>query len=459
MYGGGGYNLVEIPFAAYQGIVREVAKKNFSEPQHLATVAYFLLCYLSEPDKPRRQAILEEGVRRKWEFPVKTLKRAEVLNMTTADAHEAAADKPHTQNNEANEVQGQEQGKDKAKEAEVAEVAAEIANLPLLGATLSPKGGAFFYAQPLWWQAIEARFKRELRAFQFKFITTNGNGYEYEGSEDFWQNIDDHNMALIERDCLIGLKRGVPILSDLVGILYHQQLCIPLAETIEPYVDRILYGPMFDGYTNFDMRNRLSSFCLKNATGDLLGLRIMQCIEIIWKKIVNQPAGETTILFWDEYGSLVMLRPELADYVQMQFKRARAFGAVLILAEQSYSIVKTPAGSKAIDNCGTIQLLLQSNQAAEMAGADLGLTRNEVAFLKEATVGKALFVMKQNGRNHKFTAQHDLPPLLIKILSTKPEDRARREQEREERSGMLSKVNEIVKLVKRYGGRSYSDAA
>jgi hypothetical protein len=447
VYSGGGYRFVEIPFGAYRGIVAEVDKKNFAEQQRLATINYFLLCYLSEPDKIRWEAALEPGTKIDWVVPAWVLDEVQAAEALRQEE----------------ESEGGKQDEEVKLEPKLR---AKLAALPLVGATLSPRGGAFIYYEPTWWKMVETNFKRRLRSFEYEYEYEYELEVEYEGGgygslrqvENFWQNVDELHMSRIERDCFVGLKRGVPILSDLVGVLYHEQLCMPLAETIEPYVEPTLNGPLFNGHTNFDVGNRLFSFCLKNATGDLLGLRIMQSIEIIWKRIVNQPAGETTILFWDEYGSLVMLRPELADYVQMQFKRARAFGAVLILAEQSYSLVKSTAASKAIDNCGTIQLLLQSEQAAVMAGYDLSLTQKEVEWLKSAPMGNAMFVIKQNGRNRKFTARHDLPPRLIKILSTKPEDRARREQEREERSGKLTS-NEVVKLVKKFGGRSYSDAA
>ncbi|HEX2912249.1 MAG TPA: hypothetical protein VH186_15675 [Chloroflexia bacterium] len=303
--------------------------------------------------------------------------------------------------------------------------ARRVSGLP--GTHLQIESGPVWYADDEW-------YARLLQAFQRHLART--------GLLDY---LDRYTREIVERDLMVGLRYGTPILSDVIPLLAAEPAGLAMALNLEPYCNPNIHGSLFNGHTNLDISSRFFSFNVKGLTDQLRPLRMMQCIELTWREIAGTPrnAGLEFVVVWDEYGTIATQSPEVATYIGIIFKRARALGGKIIVAEQNYETFLSPSGRHVLANAGVIKLLRQNTYAAKFWAGELELTIQEANRLTLAHKGETLVVQMEDGRKNKLWVQYGAHKRTLDMLSTKPQDVQR--YEAEQRAGQnLSPVAEMM---------------
>ena len=394
-YAGGGTTQLEIPAYAYRDIVMRLKQKPLSELEYEARLTYALTAYLAGPS-PRRFSLVG---------PVAAIAAVgsgsgggSSNNSTSASASASHYLKT------AEEVRWVCPPKE--REARLA------SRMP--GAHLLIESGPVWYADEEWEARIFQEFKRRL------------------GNSHLLDKVDVQVRRKVERDCFVILKFGVPILSDTIGLIASEDFGRNIARNLEPYCNNNIAGEMFNGHTNTNTHSRFFSFNVKNLTDNIRPLRMMQCLELIWSEIAANPRGsgiEYTICI-DEFGILASQSPQAATYVGLLFKRARAFGAKIVVLEQNVQTFNSLAGKYIMDNVGKFVIMHQSEEAANWWADLYHLTVEERNRLTQLEPGEALLIQVEGNRTTKRWIKYGMHPRTLRILSTKPGEVAAREAER-----------------------------
>jgi hypothetical protein len=288
--------------------------------------------------------------------------------------------------------------------------------------------------------------------------------YEEEGwaaqiASDFAQAFEEcglfdtlnHDQALLAlRDALVGLKQGVPILSDLLAVLASEPYGRDLVENLGPYVDPGLSGALFNGHTNQDLHQRLIVFDVKNVTDELRALRMFQAMELTWRRIVSTPPElkQKFLFVIDEFGVIALKSPEMATYVGELYKRARAFGCTMWLIDQDTSVFSSLAGTHALSISGMIKVMRQSSRDAHFWRDFFELTPEETDAITTFGKGEVFIFLQEEGRVKKVQAKYTMPESTLAVLSTKLEDvREYRQAQRQSRGILDDPLDTLMETV------------
>jgi len=230
-------------------------------------------------------------------------------------------------------------------------------------------------------------------------------------------------LARAIRNCYDDNPGRIPILQDLVAIMPGENLG-GLAEELERFVDPHIYGSMFNGHTNVALGNRHISFNLRDLDeAQLRPIRIFQALEYTWQWI-KQSTFPPKVMVVDEIGLLLRF-PDIAQYVRDLFKRGRAFGLSVVAIDQNpANFIENPFGRQMIENAALIQLMKQNEVGVELLRRHFRLTQGEVDFLFSAEPGDALLIVEGKRLHMRFS----ISPTQLELLSTRPEDVAKRRQ-------------------------------
>ncbi len=212
-------------------------------------------------------------------------------------------------------------------------------------------------------------------------------------------------------------KNETPILEDLYKTLLNMEEAESkdLSFRLEKYVKGGFSG-LFNEQTNYDIRNQLTVFSIKQLEDVLRPIAMHVVLDFIWNRVRTKL--KKRILVVDEAWYL-MRHPDSASFLQGIAKRARKyFLGVTTLTQDIEDFLSSDYGKSILSN-SSIQILLKQNSSeVEMLSKTLFLSEGEKQFLVTAQVGEGLLFA---GQNH-ITAQFVASSYEYDLITSKPQD-------------------------------------
>lgn len=214
-----------------------------------------------------------------------------------------------------------------------------------------------------------------------------------------------------------------PILEDLYKTLLNMEEpeAKDLSFRLEKYVKGGFSG-MFNEQTNYDIKNQLTVFSLKQLEDALRPIAMHVVLDFIWNRVRTKL--KKRILVVDEAWYL-MQHPDSASFLQGIAKRARKyFLGVTTLTQDIEDFLNNDYGKSILSNSSVQILLKQNSSEVETLAKALFLSEGEKQFLVTAQVGEGLLFA---GQNH-ITAQFVASSSEYELITSKPQDILKNEQ-------------------------------
>jgi hypothetical protein len=298
--------------------------------------------------------------------------------------------------------------------------------------SLSLSAGPVWYAEPEWLGQIGEEFAEHFEA----------TGY--------FNSLSKDEFLIALRDAMTPLKLGVPILSDFLAVLASERLAYDLVRNLESYVNPDIYGPLFNGHTNRDISSRLVIFDVKGVTDEMRPLRMMQAMELVWRKVTCKPSGskERTLLGVDEFGVVANQSPDTAQWAALFYKRIRAFGGSMCVLDQDTTSLRGQVGRYIKSNTSIYFIMRQDREDAAYWVQMFRLTEEDVEAIVGFGPGEALVLIEEGNRTQKFRVKVSMSEDVLNMLSTRPDDvlryvEAQRAQQGTKDDPILSRMEEI----------------
>ncbi|MBI4092221.1 MAG: ATP-binding protein [Candidatus Levybacteria bacterium] len=219
-------------------------------------------------------------------------------------------------------------------------------------------------------------------------------------------------------------KNEPPILEDLYKTLLNMEEpeAKDLSFRLEKYVKGGFSG-LFNQQTNYDIKNQLTVFSLKQLEDVLRPIAMHVVLDFIWNRVRTKL--KKRILVVDEAWYL-MKHPDSASFLQGIAKRARKyFLGVTTLTQDIEDFLSSDYGKSILSNSSVQILLKQNSSEVETLAKTLFLSEGEKQFLVTAQVGEGLLFA---GQNH-VTAQFVASQYEYDLITSKPQDILAREDE------------------------------
>jgi len=185
-------------------------------------------------------------------------------------------------------------------------------------------------------------------------------------------------------------KNQMPLLEDLYKVLLGMETpeSKELATLLEKFVRGSAAG-IFNQQSNFDIKNPLTVFGIRDLEENLRPIAMYIVLEYIWNKVRKD--RRKRVLIVDEAWYLIKQKDSGA-YLHSFAKRARKYLLGLTTITQDVEDFLTTDEGKAIITNSSLQIILkQSTAAIEKITETFYLTGGEKHFLLSAGVGEGLF--------------------------------------------------------------------
>ncbi len=260
-----------------------------------------------------------------------------------------------------------------------------------------------FYPEPDWYLALFTDFSNRVQEPD-----------EY-GLEVFWM-LDKTAKKPAIRDAFVELKRGMPVLSDLMPLLAAEGLST-LVDSLDTFVSPNGFGKMFNGFTNVSLDKRFISFNVRDLDQDYLRpIRIFQVVNFTWgiTRAIKRPRLFTV----DEFGLLIKSFTDVGRYVSDLFMRGRAFYlSMTAIVQNITNLIDYEYGLICMENAERTILLRQQEIAVDRLVSRLRITAGQVAYLLRAKNGESL--QRIDGR--WVSVKYDVPAPHLKAFDTRPQ--------------------------------------
>lgn len=217
-----------------------------------------------------------------------------------------------------------------------------------------------------------------------------------------------------------------PLMEDLYKILLGMEddISKDLALRLEKFIKGSMSG-IFNQQSNFDIKNPLTVFSVKNLEDQLRPIAMHIILDFIWTKVRKDLKKRLLIL--DEAWYL-MRYEDSASFVHGIAKRARKYYLALTTATQDVQDFLSTDYGKAILSNSSIQMLLkQSPTEIDLVSQIFYLSLQEKDLLLSAGVGEGLFFAGQSHVAMKVLAA----PFEHKLITSNPEEMLKMRMEKE----------------------------
>ena len=215
----------------------------------------------------------------------------------------------------------------------------------------------------------------------------------------------------------VTFKNEPPILEDLYKTLLNmeEQDARELSFRLEKHIKGGFSG-LFNQQTNYDIKNRITVFSLKQLEDVLRPIAMHVVLDFIWNRVRTKL--KKRILVVDEAWYL-MKHPDSASFLQGIAKRARKYYlGVTTLTQDIEDFLSSDYGKSILSNSSVQILLKQNSSEVEVLAKTLFLSEGEKQFLVTAQVGEGLLFA---GQNH-ITAQFVASSYEYDLITSKPQD-------------------------------------
>ena len=224
----------------------------------------------------------------------------------------------------------------------------------------------------------------------------------------------------------VTFKNEPPILEDLYKTLLNmeEQDARELSFRLEKHIKGGFSG-LFNQQTNYDIKNRITVFSLKQLEDVLRPIAMHVVLDFIWNRVRTKL--KKRILVVDEAWYL-MKHPDSASFLQGIAKRARKYYlGVTTLTQDIEDFLSSDYGKSILSNSSVQILLKQNSSEVEVLAKTLFLSEGEKQFLVTAQVGEGLLFA---GQNH-ITAQFVASSYEYDLITSKPQDLLAQEEKSE----------------------------
>ena len=188
-----------------------------------------------------------------------------------------------------------------------------------------------------------------------------------------------------------------------------------LAFRLEKYVKGGFSG-LFNQQTNYDVKNQLTVFSLKQLEDALRPIAMHVILDFIWNRVRTKL--KKRILVVDEAWYL-MKYPDSASFLQGIAKRARKyFLGMTTLTQEIEDFLSSDYGKSILSNSSVQILLKQNSTEVELLAKTLNLSEGEKQYLLTSQVGEGLLFA---GQNH-ITAQFIASQFEYDLITSRPQD-------------------------------------
>lgn len=217
-----------------------------------------------------------------------------------------------------------------------------------------------------------------------------------------------------------------PLMEDLYKILLgmEDEISKDLALRLEKFIKGSMSG-IFNQQSNFDIKNPLTVFSVKNLEDQLRPIAMHIILDYIWTTVRKDLKKRLLIL--DEAWYL-MKYEDSASFVHGIAKRARKYYLALTTATQDVQdFLSTDYGKAVLSNSSIQMLLKQSPTEIDLVSEIFYLSSQEKNLLLSASVGEGLFFAGQSHVAMKVMAA----PFEHKLITSNPEEMLRMRVEKE----------------------------
>lgn len=235
-----------------------------------------------------------------------------------------------------------------------------------------------------------------------------------------------------------------PLMEDLYKTLIGMEDTVArgLADRIEKFVKGSLVG-IFDHQTNFEIRNQLTVFSIRDLEDELRPIAMYLILDFIWTKVRQNK--KKRILIVDE-AWYMMKYPDSAAFLNSIAKRARKYYLGLTTITQDVEdFMSVDLGKTIIQNSSLQILLKQSTAAIDRIAEVFFLSEGERHFLLSAGVGEGLFFAGQAHAAIRVIAS----PQETALITTKPQDLQKTEAELPSVSQKTTPTTSINQMTQR----------
>ncbi len=208
-----------------------------------------------------------------------------------------------------------------------------------------------------------------------------------------------------------------PLMEDLYKTLVGMEDVVArgLSDRIEKFVKGSLVG-IFDHQTNFEIRNQLTVFSIRDLEDELRPIAMYLILDFIWTKV--RQSKKKRILIVDE-AWYMMKYPDSAAFLNSIAKRARKYYLGLTTITQDVEdFMSVDLGKTIIQNSSLQILLKQSTAAIDRIAEVFFLSEGERHFLLTAGVGEGLFFAGPAHAAIRVIAS----PQETALITTKPQE-------------------------------------
>ena len=229
------------------------------------------------------------------------------------------------------------------------------------------------------------------------------------------------------RDALVEMKRGMPILSDLLPFVAAEARIVPqvmrIVENLAPYVNPKDKGTVFNGYTNVNLSARCIVFDMEGVStdqDDLRTIRLFQFLNYVWAVVRAYPKRYICVI--DEMGDMLESYPEVGNFARRLWMRGRRFGfAMEGIVQNLLSLVSNRNAIFCLQNSGRVMLMGNETTALPDIRAVLHTSDGEEDILVGAKRGEGITILQREGRPPlRMHCRTTMSPYFLKLWDTRP---------------------------------------
>jgi len=236
------------------------------------------------------------------------------------------------------------------------------------------------------------------------------------------------------------IPENMPVLGDLYEALLEQEEkeAKRVATALEIYVKGSLN--LFNHRTNVDITNRIVCYDIRDLGKQMrkLGMLIVQ--DQVWNRVtVNRYRKKTTRYYIDEF-HLLLREQQTAAYSVEIWKRFRKWGGIPTgITQNVKDLLSSQEVENIFDNSDFIYLLNQAPGDRVILAKELGISKNQISYVKQAGEGSGLLLY--GGVIIPFKDEFPKDTEMYRIMTTKlsetgngPEevtDRAEKQEEKQ----------------------------
>lgn len=223
-----------------------------------------------------------------------------------------------------------------------------------------------------------------------------------------------------------------------------------LAARLEKYIKGSFRG-IFDQHTNFDIRNQLTVFSVRDMEDELRPVAMFLILDFIWTRIRKEKKRRSLVVDEAWY---FMQHTDTAAFLHSMAKRARKYYlGVTTITQDVEDFMRNEYGRAIVTNSSIQLLLKQSSAAIPILAETFYLSEGEQRLLMAADVGEGLFFA---GQNHVAIRVIASPEEHV-VITTNPEELEQIEAARQQQQQMLNQTTQAISQMKQQQQDTYQE--